>query len=144
MEQSQTSSPEPKTPKIEHENSQEIVQNIIHDVVHEIVPSHQLGKQRNQNDSWTFFFSSKWNVQFDLISLRIFCRIFIPEKSREKFVLLSKKKFVKSKCQLSKSKQTLCFDRIFEQNKKSKLFFFQTEWPKSSKKKSCKPKNLSS
>eukprot|EP00093_Oithona_nana_P011652 11652.XXX_554360_552142_1 [CDS] Oithona nana genome sequencing. len=42
MEQSQTSSPEPKTPKIEHENSQEIVQNIIQDVVHEIVPSHQL------------------------------------------------------------------------------------------------------
>lgn len=50
MEQSQTSSPEPKTPKIEHENSQEIVQNIIQDVVHQIVPSHQLGnllKQRN-------------------------------------------------------------------------------------------------
>ena len=44
MEQSQPSSPQPKTPKIEQENSQEIVQNIIQDVVHEIVPSHQLGK----------------------------------------------------------------------------------------------------
>jgi len=42
MEQSQTSSPKPKTPKMEREDSEEIVQNIIDDVVQEIVPSHQL------------------------------------------------------------------------------------------------------
>ena len=44
MEQSQTSSPKPKTPKMEREDSEEIVQNIIDDVVQEIVPSHQLGQ----------------------------------------------------------------------------------------------------
>ena len=56
MEQSQTSSPEPKTPKIEHENSQEIVQNIIQDVVHEIVPSHQLGNLLKQRNLWILWF----------------------------------------------------------------------------------------
>ena len=56
MEQSQTSSPEPKTPKIEHENSQEIVQNIIQDVVHQIVPSHQLGNLLKQRNLWTLWF----------------------------------------------------------------------------------------
>ena len=44
MEPSNPSSPQPKTPKIEQAETQEIVQNIIQDVVHEIVPSHQLGK----------------------------------------------------------------------------------------------------
>merc|ERR1711953_1495836 len=56
MEQSQTSSPEPKTPKIEHENSEEIVQNIIQDVVHQIVPSHQLdgmAEEQQEEDQQT-------------------------------------------------------------------------------------------
>ena len=87
MEQSQTSSPEPKTPKIEHENSQEIVQNIIQDVVHQIVPSHQLGNLLKQRNLWILWFINifLWTfAAFSFVKLKNIERNLIDLKSIEK------------------------------------------------------------
>ena len=77
MEQSQTSSPEPKTPKIEHENSQEIVQNIIQDVVHQIVPSHQLGNLFKQRNLWTLWFINNflWKWHFTFLAFLVYSKM---------------------------------------------------------------------